>query len=538
MPSAVRLRECIKNVGLLAGSIVVGLIGIELGLRAVNGQPLWPDQNLVLERANVTKRFRTNQYDPLLGWVMRPGLRIAPAHPNASFTSGELGLRMNSPTIDWNVPRNAILAVGDSFTAGSDVGDAQSWPAQLEQILGKPVLNGASGGWGADQIALRIEDLLPKLTPRIVIASFLENDILRTEYSVYGGGPKPYFVVKSNELVLANVPVPRRIEGATEDVGLARAILGYSYLVDWTMSRLGVQDWFEITPFVKIATDPTEVSCLLLKRLKQQADERKARLIFLMQWGGNAIVQFGTRPHHATYVLGCARDLGIQTVDPWNDLKRVLAGGENNLKPLYIMQQNGTVYGHMTSAGNRFMAELVAAAIDDKDLTAIENAPTGPRAPQTNVPLFGDDAHFQHLTVSSIASATFDRKSPAMLLDDRSRAYGVVYQDLPVNDDDSLHTFSIDIKMGTSSRTQLVMAFTGGKAERIFHTFLSTERATPEGGEGYVAREPLGNGWYRVSLIGPNNSSGNTTLRVHLYPRHGKPEDVGSVYVANARLDP
>lgn len=534
--SSLPLRAALQNTMIFAGSVLVFFVCLELGLRVVNGQQLWPDRNFILERVIVTNRFKTSDYDPLLGWVMKPGLKLHSKHPHNSHTTGELGIRLNSPNASPQSPRKAILAVGDSFTAGSEVGDIETWPAHLERALGEPVLNGAAGGWATDQIVLRTEDLMTKLLPRTIIVSFLENDIPRAEYSVYGGGPKPYFVIDKDELILKNVPVPRAIEGATNDIGLTRAILGYSYLVDWTMSRLGREEWFRVNPYVKVLTDPNEVSCLLIKRLKQETDAQGARLIFLMQWGGNAIAEWSARPFHATRVIGCARDAGIQVVDPWQELKAVFAQGQEKLKTLYIMHQSDTLYGHMSSAGNQLIAELLAAAVNNKDLTSTDDAPPGPQSPRVNVPLFDREPQVRYLTTAKTIGLD-EPSSSAILLNDQSFQYGVIYQDLLVADDDSVHTISIDLKRGTSSRSQIVMQFLGG-TERIFHVYLNTDRMSPDGSEGHVTRTHLGAGWYRVTLSGANNRSGNTILRVLLYPRHGRPEDVGSLSVANARFNP
>lgn len=50
-----------------------------------------------------------------------------------------------------------ILAVGDSCTWGEDVGDTDTWPAQLQRLTGRRVLNGGVTGFGFDQIVLRTE---------------------------------------------------------------------------------------------------------------------------------------------------------------------------------------------------------------------------------------------------------------------------------------------------------------------------------------------------------------------------------------------
>ncbi len=537
LDAATALREALKNTALVIASVAAFASVIELGLRAINAQPLWPDRNLLLARILVTNVADISEYHPVLGWVMRSGLSFDSSKPQ-SFTTGEFGIRMNTSTIKPELPRDAILAVGDSFTAGSDVGDADTWPAQLEQMLGEPVINAAVGGWASDQIVLRAEELMPKLMPKTLIVSFLENDILRAEYKVYGGGPKPYFLIDNGKLELANVPVPRTIPSDPREIGIARAIFGYSYAVDWTMSRLGMEAWFRVTPHAKAATDPSEVSCLLIKRLKRETDARGIRLIFLLQWAGNAIAQLTARPFHAAHVLRCAQEADIQIVDTWEPLKSVLAQGEQHLKALSIMHQNDTVFGHMSHAGNHLVADLLAHAVRDRSFMSAskEEAPSAD-APRMDILLLDGKASAQEVRASPSSGPTPDGASTATLLDDQSRTYGAFYQDIPIADDDKKHTISIDLKKGTSSRAQIIMKFTGGK-ELLFQTDIDTDRMAPEGLAGRVTRTHLGDGWYRIELSGANNNSGNATLRVMVIPRQGRPEDVGSIYIANARLNP
>jgi hypothetical protein len=291
-----------KNTLLVLTSVVVCLVILEIGLRIVNGLPAVPDRNLIVERAHIVdlNNLAAAKYDPVLGWVHRENLRFGPDSPNDSFTTGEYGVRMNQPKIR-TVPSNAILAVGDSFTAGSEVGDAQSWPAQLEREIGLPVVNAAVGGWGADQIVVRAEQLIPKLTPRLIIVSFFSGNPQRNQYSLYGGMSKSYFKVDNGTLVPMNLPVPKPT-GPGASLSLLQRIFGYSYLVDFTMSHLGIESWFQVAIYIKVPVDYIRVTCLLLDRLKREADAKDIRLIFLMQFGGSEISLLDRRPADAVSV--------------------------------------------------------------------------------------------------------------------------------------------------------------------------------------------------------------------------------------------
>src|SRR5438128_2007424 len=87
-------------------------------------------------------------HDSLLGHMPRPG--ASGIVSGAPVTIDADGLRYSGK----NLPAGdgPILAVGDSYTWGEDVGDLEAWPAQLQRLSGRRVLNGGVTGYGFDQI--------------------------------------------------------------------------------------------------------------------------------------------------------------------------------------------------------------------------------------------------------------------------------------------------------------------------------------------------------------------------------------------------
>jgi hypothetical protein len=533
------MPSLLKNMLLMLCSVAACLLLLEVGLRFVNGLPVIPDRNLIQERAHISDvdHLAAAEYDPVLGWVQRPNLRIESDRADGSFTTGEYGIRMNQPEI-LPIPHNSILAVGDSFTAGSEVGDVQAWPAQLEREIGEPVINAAVGGWGTDQIVMRVEQLIPKLTPRTIIVSFLADDTLRDAYRVFGGLDKPYYEINDGSLVPMNQPVPRAA-GPTSSLGLARKMLGYSYLADYTMSRLGIESWFEIAAQAKVPIDYVAVSCLLLERLKRETDSKGIRLIFLMQWGGGELSQWDFRPNFGADVLDCARKMSIQTVDSWDLLKAVKSEGEDKLKELYHTVQGGTVYTHMSSVGNKFIADLAARAVRDPSFTATEMATPVAVAQRMDRPVLGAKATIANLGVSPNAAVAPNGAGTATLLKDDSDQYGVIFEDVQVDDDALAHTFSLDLRAGGFPISQIQLQYLGGSPNLVYFAYVEASNMMPSG-PGIIHRTSLGNGWYRLSLTGANNASGNRIARVSVYPRQPtttKPTAPGSLYIADPRFD-
>lgn len=370
------MRAALANILTTLASLVVCGLALEAALRIHAGVPVLTTENLLLRQVELLRVQQMNEYDPLTAWVLKANFKSGAG--DTSFTTGAHGIRMNQAEIR-PVPEGAILAVGDSFTAGSEVGDAHSWPAHLERLLGHPVANGATGGWGADQIVLRAESLLDKIKPRIVVVDFLEDDISRVGWEVYGGASKTYFVVENGALVHKNVPAPPFSQD-TSGLPWKVALLGRFQTVNFVMERLGRPEWFNDPrlTYRPVANDAVDVSCRLLARLRQTTAGRGVGMVFVMQYGGQMITTSAERSRNARGVLACARPLGFPVVDEWDTLKSLATTDIDAFKKLYVMHDNGRVFGHMSSEGNRHIAGLVAAAIESAGLLAGARAAAAP----------------------------------------------------------------------------------------------------------------------------------------------------------------
>lgn len=290
-------------------------------------------------------------YDPTLGWAPIPGSSGAMLGKPFSFTSqGTREQNRNRPPASGPL----ILALGDSMTEGFAVGNDETWPAHLERLTGRSVLNAAVRGYGLDQIELRAERLVPELKPSTVVLAFIADDIVRTALSVRDAKGKPYFMPDGEGLALRNVPV--QTEGRSSLMTAARHLLGYSHLFDTIVNRLGVQQsWYGRE--VATGSDPFIVSCRLMQRFAALVKREGANglVVALPEQMVFVDAKAAAGQHEAlTELLGCAAKAGLATL---------------NVRPAFEKEGVGrdidTYYAmlHFTDRGNALAARAIAAAL-------------------------------------------------------------------------------------------------------------------------------------------------------------------------------
>jgi lysophospholipase L1-like esterase len=332
------------RLGLIAGSLLAGLLVLELGLRAFHPSgdlTYW--SNFVLDARTVLaetegKRFA---HDPQLGHVPTAGLRGNGGPPPGAA--------------------RPIVAVGDSYTYGEEVRDGETWPAHLERLLGRPVLNGGVSGYGFDQIVLRAEALARQHRPAAVVVSFIADDIRRTEMRRLWGADKPYFDLLGEKLVLDGVPVPPRAVPKTTLTFWQRT-LGYSFLFDFAMRRLNLlHDWFGDHIRVHPEGRGPDIACRLTARLTALQAEVGAPVLLMAQYDPvlwRDPMPSVARPRFDTlHLVTCAKLQGLATIDSFD----ALAARQAEIKRHYVLW-------HMSDAGNKLMAELVAEALAKRKL--------------------------------------------------------------------------------------------------------------------------------------------------------------------------
>lgn len=348
-------NEWFRRTVLVICAILMALVSLEFAVRASNWGYLFAYPNFVLMARTALAERDDGRYvhDPELGHVPRAGYSAAGTTIEAD------GLRRTSSEKEGEQVAGAptpgsILAVGDSFTYGDEVDDGQAWPAQLQRLTGRRVLNAGVSGYGFDQIVLRAERLAAKYKPSVIVASFIADDIRRTEMRRLWSADKPYFVVEDGKLALRGVPVPRRADAA-DTLTFWQRTLGYSYLFDFVLRRLDLlYDWYGDHQRVQASGTGERLSCLLAERLGALQKQSGAKVIVLAEydpvvWDDPAFAAAQRRLTKG--LLDCAARNGLATIDSFDAM--VATGAP---RKLYVMW-------HMNEPGNRLIADLVAGAL-------------------------------------------------------------------------------------------------------------------------------------------------------------------------------
>lgn len=229
-------RKKIFNLLLIIGSFLCALVVSEVALRVLSHEDIdgnvyigklrlrpffLPVTNFTVKnRQFIEKDHSYLQYDPDLGWSIRPNSRSE----HGMYSSNAMGVRVANVGRETSLkPATGTFRIaifGDSFTHGDDVPFENSWGALLETILNRngikaEVLNLGGLGYGMDQAFLRWKKHGKPLQPHLVLFGFQHSNVLRNMsiirmlYSPDSGiiFSKPRFILlPGNALGLVNRP--------------------------------------------------------------------------------------------------------------------------------------------------------------------------------------------------------------------------------------------------------------------------------------------------------------------------------------------
>jgi hypothetical protein len=345
-------------VGFIATLVYLGIGEIVVRIATHNSLITFPDFRVV--RLPPVAFHDAIEYDALLGWRLKAFLH------SQGFNTIEFGFRSNGVE-GAHVRTGGVLAVGSSFTAGSEVTDAETWSAHLERLIDAPVNNAGQGGHNADQIIMRAEQLLPTIRPEVVVVDLIPDNVVGAGYSSYGW-PKPYFTLQDGLLVAHNQPVPT-VPEAPRDGSALKAIFSRSILVDRFMAAFFSDYWFSSgrSGFVQTDADAIGVTCRLLDRLKVQTNAAGVRLILYLQYASSHIISTPQQAIQSAKVKECAEASAIEVIDEFSSLKTLYTRDPEGLRAYYVKETDGTL-GHKSSLGNLQVAKMIEAALKEKPI--------------------------------------------------------------------------------------------------------------------------------------------------------------------------
>jgi hypothetical protein len=495
-----RVKRILADVTLFIVTCAMCLAALEFGFRAYSRVPLFELVDWRSRHVTAIKAAPWLRYDAVLGNTAKSDFS------SPSWSTIDYGIRKNHAS-DQAIRTGGILAVGDSFTAGSGVSGAESWPAQLEDLVGVPVINAGMGGYGIDQMVLQAELLLPIVRPKVVVLGS-ELGIVTTGYSSFTWA-KPYFTLQDGKLVVHNEPVP--LPGTqSKPIGYLERILSYSYVVDQLMTKYAPLDWFSDNDqqWVRVPIDDVEVSCALLRRLKGDVEAYGARLVVLLQHGGNSNRK--EEPEEDILVARCTRAMGVTVVDEYNTLHALAEHHPEEFESLNFRDRDSGAYGHMTAKGNRLVAGLVAAAL--RELPPSVSPPPGETVQDVSdearnpLPLPEDLERVTPTTYAKlvILDSTSGRGKVYRLLAAGGASTGHFIQlpmpkDLPA----AIYAFSLQVRRAHAQlRLQLVDGKNNG-ASADYDLQQASAGGIDRLGRGQrlaAAAEPIADGWVRISL--------------------------------------
>lgn len=326
----------------------------ETGARLFSGVPLTEWRNFRRTHIDILRENFPFKYDARLGYRPVPEFSSRENFWGVQVSTNRLGLRTTG-TLPDDLSQ-CVLVVGDSFTFGDQVEDACAWPAQLQAVLGQPVLNAGVSGYGLDQIVLYAEQLSAKIKPRLTVLAVIADDIDRCALSCRSAH-KPYFVLSdSGGVELKNVPVPRTDIPAQP----VRNFLGHFLVADLLFSKWAPFWWFERSGMIQVHHSREvldELTRRLVSRTRRHFDQLGLEHCFVLlgRGQGRSIDSYIPGTRKVDEISRPLEEAALRNGIPLLNLQEefnALIQSDSSLREAYVS-------GHYTCQGNAYVAERV-----------------------------------------------------------------------------------------------------------------------------------------------------------------------------------
>jgi lysophospholipase L1-like esterase len=314
-------------------------------------------------------------YDPELGWVAEKSDHAPDLYgPGISLSTNARGFRGAREYADAVPPGvTRVVCIGDSFTQGYGVGDADAWPARLERACPRvEAPNGGQAGYGVDQSYLWYARDMAGLPHQVVVAAFIADDFSRVRSGRMVGYPKPMFRLRDGALGLENVPVPRAAYLApwlTQNLRLLDALRSVE-LGRRAAAALGVAP---AAPVPTSEAETTQVTAALLEALARSARDRGAAPVLVLLPSLSA--DSSSLAPIPSYARAALANVDFPVLDLYPDFE------SSAQRDLFLHDPRRRGAGlHYSPQGHELVARAVAARLTDAGLLPPGACDLGARA--------------------------------------------------------------------------------------------------------------------------------------------------------------
>jgi hypothetical protein len=331
MPKHPRLAW--SGLGLLAAlSTVLTLLALEAGARMYG---------------RLTHQGRGMTFDAELGWRPRPQVSkiggvwgvTRPARTNAR------GWRDSDHSVARVPGLRRAVAIGDSFTFGTDVDDGERFTDLLPKRIGRlEVLNFGVPGYGTDQELRVLETEALAYRPDVVMLQIcVFNDLRDINHRWLYSWPKPYYELLEGELHLTGPPL-------TWSVRVREA----SYLVETLYQRLMNAQNIGVLVNPSRGVDTLPLFEALMRRMASLTLDQGIRLVAILAYSPDTLDARG--PARGERIQAVLTGLGVPTLDT----RALFAAHSSNPGSYYSRISN-----HWNAEGQQLVAEASQRLLAD-----------------------------------------------------------------------------------------------------------------------------------------------------------------------------
>ena len=310
--------------------------------------------------APVAERIHTD-YDELLGWVNRPDVYIEDMYgPGLDLEINGQGFRSHrdfAPTPPAGQQR--IICSGDSFTLGYGVDNYNNWCYLLDSINPDwQTVNMGQGGYGVGQAYLWFKRDAGQFEYDVHLFTFITRDFDRMQQTEFLGYGKPLLRIKNDQLVVDNVPVPRRaffVPWLTQNSETLKQINVVRLLVRWVQPEQTAQ----ANNPRSLNRNPEQTVAAIVDDLQRINNQKNSRLIlvYLPTWGDYDPAQAADTEVWRSYIARLAQEHNLIFLDLVEEFRRV---PPDQLYTLFLHDNEvgfPAAAGHYSVRGNEFVAQ-------------------------------------------------------------------------------------------------------------------------------------------------------------------------------------